>query len=255
MEEGESIELNFDFIEKEKDEKQIVDEDIEHIDSETLITIKGCMFIDKNEKVLQKDGNTMQMVQAAAITDHTGSNRITVWADMINKVNDGQIYSFRGLRIKEYNGQTFLATTFTTQIEKIEEDYPVPDMEIIHMNFTKEVTIHKIEMVENFSTWYSCRRCKRQLTQLTTMTTIKCNNCRALMRLSTCSKAGSIHIAIEHDEELVWLTVFNKEMKTLFDANANDNITFDSNEDAVCDALLGLTKQCIIKYNEKSFIV
>lgn len=68
MEEGESIELNFDFIEKEKDEKQIVDEDIEHIDSETLITIKGCMFIDKNEKVLQKDGNTMQMVQAAAIT-------------------------------------------------------------------------------------------------------------------------------------------------------------------------------------------
>ena len=254
LEEGKSNELDFDFIEKEKeDEKEIVVADIEDIDSETLITIKGRMSIDKNEtKEFQRDGNTVQLVEAGAITDHTGSTRITVWADMIDKVNDGQAYSFSGLRVKEYNGLKFLATTFITQIENIEEDYPVPD---ININCIKEVTVQKIEMVENFSVWYACRKCNRQLTQLSTIATVKCNDCRALMRLSKCSKAGSIRIAIEDHEELVWLTAFDKEMKILFDATGNDNITINSNEDSVCDALLGLTKPCTIKYNENTFII
>ncbi|KAK3734692.1 hypothetical protein QZH41_002111 [Actinostola sp. cb2023] len=192
-------------------------EELQNLDHDTVLKIKGCLCLDRSriEEVLHL-GNTLQLLNAASITDNSGSIKISLWDENADLENE-KCYYFHYVKIKEnHDGTIRLTTTPNTTVELIEDVYPVPEIQI--WAELKTLHIAHFEMATNYTTVFLCRNCKKHLTEIKSISTIKCNQCQAMMRVNRCPKIASIKMGVTDEEkvkEILWLTAFEEQLASL----------------------------------------
>ena len=60
-------------------------------------------------------------IQDLKVADFTGSICLTVWADIVDKLEINQSYQLQNVTIREYRGKRFLSTSTVTQVTPIND--------------------------------------------------------------------------------------------------------------------------------------
>ncbi|XP_057316783.1 uncharacterized protein LOC130657803 [Hydractinia symbiolongicarpus] len=66
-----------------------------------LVNTEACLYNLSNEKLVEKDGITIRLKQAS-INDKTNIIPITIFGDLVDKVEDKTVYCFGNLRVSKY---------------------------------------------------------------------------------------------------------------------------------------------------------
>ena len=80
----------------------------------------GCFIVEKNVR-----GKTKKMMDNCILIDSTGFVRVTLWEDLAEEAlargNEGDFFfAVEDLRLKKYDGESYLTSTNTTVMEKVD---------------------------------------------------------------------------------------------------------------------------------------
>lgn len=186
-----------------------------------------------------------------------GTIQLTIWDP--NGTELPGPYLFKNLRVRDFNSKKVLTTTSSTEMEPIQEQFPIPDDDVLENVIS--VQVHRFKMLSTFSTWYACLNCRKMLTEVSsTNETPKCANCKAIMPIEACPQLASIRVAIpdETTADSLWLTVFTEQLHQLLDEYNKSNQEkqvdlFQSSEAEIGKALLAIS--CKIAYDNQTNIV
>lgn len=254
------IPYEYDGTETSTDQHFATIEDIQTLEENELASVKGTLTLrpDAVQQVLMNDGYFIPMLSRCAITDNTGTIRLTLWGATIQEVADNHSYTITDVRVKQYDSTKYLTSTPTSRVTITDEHFPPPTKENFDSLFdTQIIHVDKIRLADNFKTWLSCTKCKKQITDVTStnIELMKCPNCNVVQPASSCTLSGSVRVAVRHDQkhELIWLKLFAPLLETILHTKSPD-LTLQSPEEDIYTELFQL-EDFTMDYNEKSSIV
>ncbi|KAK3754217.1 hypothetical protein QZH41_013121, partial [Actinostola sp. cb2023] len=112
--------------------KPYTSEEAKGLDGEVVIDIKGRLTLDPTQiEIIERQPDNLKVLNAASVTDHSGSIKITLWNSDTHLTNE-QCYQFKNVKVKDYNGKP------------IDENFPAGDSTTL--DDEKSVKISNIEM-------------------------------------------------------------------------------------------------------------
>lgn len=235
--------------------------EIQTLPENHLTTVKGIITLDADSvrEVIMKDGFLVPMLNRCAITDKTGTIRLTLWGDLIREATNHNTYSVTQVRIKSYDNAKYLTTTPSTTLNSLDEHFTPPSNQLFQNLFdTDAIFVDGITLAEAFQTWLSCNKCQHSMAEKPTLTEtstiIKCSNCNAVQPIASCTTSASVRIAIRNSKyELLWLKAFTPVIEEILH-HYNPSLTLDASEEEVYQAIFH-TKSLTISYSKTSNII
>lgn len=101
---------------------------IESVAEFQVISVKGCLTLcpDCVRQVIKKDGSVVQMLNRCALTDDSGTVRMTLWGNTIGQVTNHSSYTLENVLVKQYDLAKYLTTTDSTTMTPIQEEFRPP---------------------------------------------------------------------------------------------------------------------------------
>ena len=245
---------------KEAKERFICVGNIESVMENQVVSVRGCLSVcprNIQQKTL-KDGSVVPMLERCAITDGSGTIRLTLWGDTIKQVKNNKCYVIEDVRVKRYDSVKYLTTSRSTTISPSEEKFPAASKELFESLFdVRKISVEKISLVRNLNKWLSCWNCRRQLSKLASSSTtiVKCGKCSTVQAASSCTINASVRIAIRDGEkhELIWLRAFTAVLKDMLKQPAPD-VTLQSCEEEIFEQLFNL-RNITLEYSKRSCVI
>lgn len=125
--------------------------------------------------------------------DETGSISATLFAELVNSVNNNEAYTFHYLRISKYFSQRLLKSTHQTTIETVDNhnyEQPIHSKSINHLENVSMETVN----TNSFKTVYKCIVCKDGV--IFDEHLIECLNCGNMFSSKKCIKFTTIKFSV-----------------------------------------------------------
>ena len=159
-------EIKFEFNKEfEEDVRATTIEAISSISRDQVITVEGKVKCD-GEPVLN-ESRGVRMQERCALKDDTGMVRLTLWNDLIDKVNNEQSYKITHVRVKEYDSMKYLTTTPDSEILPPTREYTavnVDEEEFNNLFDIHSIVVERVELLDHYKKSYCCRSCHRFVT-------------------------------------------------------------------------------------------
>ena len=182
--------------------------------------------------------------------------RIDIWGDFIERVKEGNTYSFTNLRVKKNGKDTYVTTAKVgcciTESEPFDGELPLPP-ELPQSLLTTTVNVEIIG-VNKFTTYYACTQCHKKLGAQDSHLA-KCANCGLKQKLASCSSHCYLHALAKPENQndtTLNLTIFDDVVKDLLATQGTPDVPLT--EDAITEVLLALPI-VEVTYNNSTKIV
>lgn len=179
--------------------------------------------------------------QDSTIADSTGTARLTLWQENINKLEEKKSYELKNLIVRSFNQSKYLTLAkFEYGITCVEDITDVKEeLDILHGHTEQnEIIAAEIVAVSNLMQCRSCTACQSRV-DVVNERIGRCSNsrCSAIQRLDKCSKSMSANLLICCDGCMPQrnFKAFLPMIKAIAD---DDTINEDADPDKVCESLL-----------------
>ena len=222
-----------------------------------IISVKGCLSVRPEyvRNVVKKDGSAVAMLNRCAVSDDSGTISLTLWGDTIRQVVNNNCYVIEHVRVKKYDLAKYLTTTQNT-VSPTKEVFAAPSEEFLENLFDmKSISVEKISFAQGLKRWLSCCTCRRQLLKVTGGPEMlaKYVTCNTVQLVSSCSTKASVRIAVQDDDQLIWLKAFTPIVEEMLRQPAPD-VTVQSCEDDIYEQLFDL-RNITLDYSKATGII
>lgn len=198
--------------------------------------------IQPKKEVTKKTTKQIISLQECQLTDPTGSIKLVMWEDFVQKCENGKTYKFKNIRLKAESGQKSLSTT---QIDcHITETTPFPNLqapeELPSTTTTNKMEIYGVSQITSYSACSTCLKKIQHHPQNPNL--VKCQTCKLTFNKKRCVTQYCAKVVFQHDEEKVPLTCFHNSLVKIVEIYNQQNesevfvkdLTEDQLEDLLC---------------------
>ena len=166
------------------------------VNTKVTVTVK---VIDVGEPttVHRKDNQKPLQHQDCIVADATGSCRVVLWQDDMNKFKLNNSYKLNNVTVRLFDGRKYLSVPSDSVIEGIANIGEVDNSEIMPSIQAKSFA-GEIVGVLSVDIYRSCLNCSSKLAGETKA--IKCTKCGAFMRSDRCPLSATAKLLIEADD-------------------------------------------------------
>ena len=136
-------------------------------------------------------------IQDLKVADSSGSIRLTVWADIVDKLEVNQSYQLQNVSVRKYKGRKFLSTSTIIKVTQIDDigavDMPTTDDESDPEDPAKHLKNVRVIGVLKLDPYHQCFKCS-SIVQQEDDELGKCTRCHIFQNISDCLPAGSMGI-------------------------------------------------------------
>lgn len=213
-----------------------------------LVNTEACLYNLSNEKLVEKNGITIRLKQAS-INDKTDIIPITIFGDLVDKVEDKTVYCFGNLRVSKYQSQRLLKTmdsstitvsvsldpeSFTKKKDLVDSTSATVTGKIVSVNTKSLLTQLRCSMCKhtvevNEEDLVECEKCQnisvKELCQEKTNVTFTLLNSNTKARQEYCAPGEIITSCFEvtlDDTKMVARSMLN--VQVLMQVNVSDNV-------------------------------
>ena len=162
--------------------------DINLFKSGQILSMKALVSnVQPKKDVIKKATKQVISLQECQLSDTTGSIKLTLWEDFVNKCETGKTYNFANLGLKNDLGQK--SHTTTQNGCTISETEPFPGLEA-----PKELPTNtsqsrmEIFAVSQISSYNACSICAKKVQDHPTQQSlVKCATCQLTMKKQKCN--------------------------------------------------------------------
>ena len=185
-----------------------------------LITVKDCLsanifetvdikvkIITKSERKQPISINQQTKYQADCIVaDVTGSMKLVVWEEVIDKIHSGKSYHIQGLTVRIFDDKKFVNSNEATVVSEIDD---LPDVNLTSQEIQDNIiTGHCIGVnIKKSTLRIACNHCLENITPEDE--TITCPNCKFTTFITVSKTKLVCQILLKIDEKIESYTTFN----------------------------------------------
>ena len=248
-------EITFDITTKELDFTTTTTvSDAKKVKPGTAITVLGRLTLQGGEEDVDVRGKKLKK-QESILTDESGSIRLVLWENDIQKVVSGETYMLERSVVCEFDNQPYITVNKETQISKVSQTIANPDDDLA--NTYKESTIScPPEGILATHRCLSCKKCANLMVEHAVGKTIKCSSCGLLQLSHLCEKKIKVTaFFISENGQKLSLLLKPRILQALLDiheGNTNSNLALldEITDDEVQEILL--TVEAKITYNNRN---
>ena len=218
------------------------------------ITVLGRLTFQGGTEYVNVRGKNLKK-QETILTDETGSIRLVLWENDIQKVQSEETYMLTRSVVREFDNQPYITINKETQISKVSQTIANPDDDLA--NTYKEFTISSPpEGILATHRTLSCKKCANSMVQHTAGKTIKCTACGLIQLLRFCQKKVHANVFfINENGQKISLLMKQHIIQALLDIHQSEShgnvVPLDEMTDEELQEIL-LTVQANITYNNKN---
>ena len=203
--------------------------------------------IQPAKDVTIKATNKTVLLQECLLTDPSGSIKLVVWENFVNKCKSGNTYKFDNLRLKSDNAQKSLSTSQSNC--NIKDAPPFPDLqapdELPSNTTTVKVEIHGYSQVSAYSACDSCNKRVEEHPQKPNL--VKCPSCKITFNKKRSINQYIAKVVFQEEKKKIPLTCFHKTLVKIVEIHnqktnsqvSTDNFTQEQLEDILCSDSTG----------------
>ncbi len=159
-------------------------------------------------KVTQPELVSDKTKQDVYVADATGSIRLTLWQEDINKLDVNQSYLLKNVNVRSYQKLKYLS--FPKNDATIEEISDLEDVCDLEQEIVTDPELHNVEvlLVLNLQSYRACIACKAKV-EPTSTTLGRCTKCLALQHVNKCESQVTAKLKIESEDKQYTVQVFS----------------------------------------------
>lgn len=249
-------EITFDIATKELDYTTTTTtvRDVKKVRPGTAITVLGRLTFQGGTENVDVRGKSLKK-QETILTDETGSIRLVLWENDIQKVQSKETYMLERSVVREFDNQPYITINKETQISKVTQTIANPDDHLA--NTYKEFTIScPPEGILATHRSLSCKKCANSMVLHNVGKTIKCSACGLVQLSRLCQKKVHANaFFINEQGQKISLLMKQHIIQALIDIyQSESHSNVDSLDEMTDDELqeILLTVQANITYNNKN---
>ena len=155
--------------------------------------------------------------QDVYVADATGSMRLTLWQDDINKLDVNKSYLLKNVAVRSYQKVKYLS--FPKEDVTIEEVSDLGDVcdleqETVTDPSRRELNDVEVLLVLNLQSYPACITCKAKV-ETTSATLGRCTKCSSMQRLNKCENQVTAKLKIESNNTQYTVQVFGNMLKNI----------------------------------------
>ena len=208
---------------------------------------------------LVKTSGSCLLIGEAALSDGSASIKLDIWEDQIPLVELLRVYSFVGVRVREWNNNLSLSTSHDTKIEELPESESGTlssvnvdtEPDIITMS-AKVSSVVAIESIEAFMQCVNVS-CRKKIEQDSGKLMIHCDLCGYRMSRSRCQRNMIVNFMAQTTtkNQPLCLVMFKDVFANIY-PKLNDQDTVHDYDD-ICESLLSL-ENFKVYHNERDVV-
>ena len=148
-----------------------------------------------------------------------------LWEPLLSELENGKSYVFECLTVREFQGSTFLSSSFHSSASQCTLELPTityctPDAEWYGARVERE----NFKVLEGLSIYISCQLYKKRLNDVSLGATLKCHHasCGARQRSNEITREASVKLCVNFEGKELWLSAYtNHVTKLLQHSSAN----------------------------------
>ncbi|CAB4021244.1 ATP-dependent DNA helicase PIF1 [Paramuricea clavata] len=194
----------------------------------------------------QEEGNSTLTNFDTIVADETGSIKLVLWENTIEKIETGKSYHIESCKICVFDDCKYVNTNEDTKITEIEEitNFMLDTPDLQDNLITGECV--GVDMKKSSS----CIFCNKTLEGLDlTAKIIKCPNCKITMLKSSIKTKLVCQLLMQVDNQIQVYTAFNDAIMPSFCCNIGDKKIEDMEDEELTLALLNAGSQTILADN------
>ena len=221
-----------------------------------IANITGRVTFYGSAETLNIRGKSLQK-QEATFTDDSGSIRIVLWENDIQKLKSGECYDIKRIAVRNFNQQNYLTLNKETLIQPAEKTISRSD-ENCHTTPTEELQCPP-EGLNYIQRFLSCKKCCHKLVIADiTKKIVQCSECNLSQLQSKCQKRFLASLLFTKDKENISVQIFDDKIQELYTLykEQNDPTSTKPVDDLDDDELMEvlLTVKAMITLNSKKTV-
>ena len=143
-----------------------------------------------------KDGKSLPL-RKAQLSDETCTIPVTLFAELVNEVEENRAYKFLYFKVSKYMSVRLLKSTERSVVQVLEDhNYTQPTLSINTQKCLSNVQIVSVNS-KSFNIKYSCFICKAEVKYNDAF--IECQECENIFPPQKCSKSSLVNFTVEVD--------------------------------------------------------
>ena len=238
--------------------------EIDDISDFTLVSIIGRVHIRSEQSEVKVQERSVMKLDCN-IADDTSAIKLTLWDKNIPLVQEGQVYEIVNARVRSYQGEKYLSSSFDTIITTVRSE-DARNMKVVSQLMEDEesisektIIVSRIGGVQEIQRYAVCNSCRRKLSNLQSDLSV-CDSC-GLSQIKTAGDQTHFSVGVfiggQHN---VLLRVLQDQVESfikLYNERAEScnkiNIACPTNSE-ITDAFLA-ARELKITFNTKSKLV
>ena len=170
-----------------------------------VVSVKAKVLRKRPEKIVGK--NNFRLAEAV-IADGATTLQLDIWEDKIPLIEEGKVYSFNGLRVREWRKELKLSASTEAKISLLKQDEIVGN----HLDFEAKETdindfkentlkVRSIISIKSMNPFIQCVNCNKKIVQDQGESVVCCDNCGHHMNRANCKTNIAANIIVSVDNQ------------------------------------------------------
>ena len=225
-------------------------------DTNAVVNISGRITFTSEEETVFAKGKTLRK-REALFTDNSGTIRLVLWENDIDRVTSASMYNICKVVVREYENVKYLTLNKSSIIKSANISVTRKDGDAGLPNTEKvDCPAEGVLSVQRFS---SCKKCRTKLIPNGAKPLVKCTECGLAQLINKCQQRLIANVMFLKDGNNISLLLFEDKLKQVYDIYKNQfpegaTGSFESlDDDSLMEMLL--TVEATVCFNKKKNVV